>query len=71
MVKILLTGACGFIGSHLCRAFIARGYKVIGVDNLITSSRDNLRDIIKNKNFLFIEHDISKELYTVREIFIS
>jgi len=67
-MKILLTGACGFIGSHLCRAFIERGYKVIGVDNLITSSRDNLRDVIKNKNFLFIEHDISKELYVADEI---
>jgi len=57
-----LTGCSGFIGCHLLRRLIQDGHKVIGVDNFITSSFDNIKDI-KTPRFVFIEHDISKPLY--------
>ncbi len=57
-----LTGCSGFIGSHLLRRLIRDGHKVIGVDNFISGSFDNIKDI-KSPNFTFIEHDISKPIY--------
>lgn len=59
MPKItVVTGAAGFIGSHLTEELLNQGYKVIGIDNLQTGSRDNLDSFIHNKNFVFLEHDI-------------
>lgn len=55
---VLITGAAGFIGSHLAEAFVKRGYRVIGVDNFLTGSPDNLRSFKKEKNFTFIEHNV-------------
>ncbi len=54
----LVTGAAGFIGSHLCEKLIESGSKVIGVDNLITGSLNNLSNIQSSNSFRFIEHDI-------------
>ena len=56
----LITGAAGFLGSHLCDFFIRRNHYVIGMDNLITGNISNISHIMKNKNFEFINHDISK-----------
>jgi len=61
--KILITGGCGFIGSHLCKKFLERGYSVICVDNLITGSQENIKEFLSLSNFKFINHDISQPLY--------
>ncbi|MBK9109038.1 MAG: SDR family oxidoreductase [Saprospiraceae bacterium] len=58
--KILITGAAGFIGSHLCDRFIREGYQVIGMDNLITGSLTNIEHLFKLKAFEFYHHDVSK-----------
>jgi dTDP-glucose 4,6-dehydratase len=60
MKRILITGAAGFLGSHLCDRFIKEGYHVIGMDNLITGSLKNIEHLFKIKEFEFYHHDISK-----------
>lgn len=58
--KILITGAAGFLGSHLCDRFIKEGYNVIGMDNLLTGSLDNIEHLFKLKEFDFYFHDVTK-----------
>lgn len=58
MKKVLITGCAGFIGSHLCNYFLNNNYKVIGIDNLLTGSQNNIRNELRNKNFQFINHDV-------------
>lgn len=58
----MVTGGAGFLGSHLCDRFVAQGHKVIAVDNLITGNKRNIRHLLKNKNFEFILHNVSKEI---------
>jgi dTDP-glucose 4,6-dehydratase len=58
---VVITGGAGFLGSHLCDRFIQDGLRVLCVDNLITGNLDNIRHLLKDKNFEFIKHDISKE----------
>ena len=65
---ILITGAAGFLGSHLCDFFIRRNHYVIGMDNLITGNISNISHIMKNKNFEFINHDISKSIKIEKKI---
>lgn len=60
MKRILITGAAGFLGSHLCDRFLAEGYFVIGMDNLITGDLKNIEHLFKEKNFEFYHHDITK-----------
>ena len=62
MKTILISGAAGFIGSHLVDEFLNEKFKVIGVDNLITGNIENIKKHSKNNNFLFINHDISKHI---------
>jgi dTDP-glucose 4,6-dehydratase len=57
---ILITGAAGFLGSHLSDRFINEGYNVIGMDNLITGDLKNIDHLLSNPNFKFINHDITK-----------
>jgi UDP-glucuronate decarboxylase len=57
-MKILLTGAAGFLGSHLTSKLLNSGHHVIGIDDLSTGSLDNLKDVSKNPSFEFIEHDV-------------
>ena len=59
MPRTLVTGGAGFLGSHLCEYFLKKGHEVICMDNLITGSKDNI-SCIKNKNFQFIEHNVSE-----------
>jgi dTDP-glucose 4,6-dehydratase len=58
--RILITGAAGFLGSHLCDRFIKENYHVIGMDNLITGDLANIEHLFKLENFEFYHHDVSK-----------
>ena len=60
MKRVLITGAAGFIGSHLCDKFINEGYHVIGMDNLITGDMNNIAHLFPLNNFEFYHHDVSK-----------
>ena len=60
MKRILITGAAGFLGSHLCDRFIKEGYHVIGMDNLITGDLKNIEHLFKLEHFEFYHHDITK-----------
>ena len=59
MKRVLITGAAGFLGSHLCDKFIAEGFHVIGMDNLITGDFKNIEHLFKLKNFEFYHHDVT------------
>ncbi len=60
MERILITGAAGFLGSHLCDKFINEGFNVIAMDNFITGSSKNISHLLTHPNFEFIEHDVTK-----------
>ena len=62
MKTVLITGGAGFIGSHLCEFLLNKGSKVICIDNLITGNKENIRHLLSNKNFIFINHDVSKHI---------
>ncbi len=59
-MRILITGAAGFLGSHLSDRFLAEGHDVIGMDNLITGARENLAQLKDNRRFSFVLHDVSR-----------
>lgn len=61
--RVLITGAAGFLGSHLCDRFIKEGYKVIGMDNLITGDLRNIEHLFKLEQFEFYHHDVSKYIH--------
>lgn len=58
--RILITGAAGFLGSHLCDRFLAEGYHVIGMDNLITGNIKNIEHLFPLKDFEYYHHDVSR-----------
>jgi dTDP-glucose 4,6-dehydratase len=62
MKRALITGAAGFLGSHLCDRLIKEGYYVIAMDNLITGDLKNIEHLFTNQNFEFINHDVSKHI---------
>jgi dTDP-glucose 4,6-dehydratase len=61
--RVLITGAAGFLGSHLCDRFIKEGYDVVGMDNLITGDLRNIEHLFKLKEFEFYHHDVSKFIH--------
>lgn len=61
-MRTVITGGAGFIGSHLCERFLAKGHEVICVDNLITGALTNIEPLRKNDLFTFYRHDISQHL---------
>jgi dTDP-glucose 4,6-dehydratase len=61
--RVLITGAAGFLGSHLCDQFIQEGYEVIGMDNLLTGSLSNIEHLYPLKEFSFYHHDVSKFIH--------
>ncbi|MBW6464933.1 MAG: SDR family oxidoreductase [Brevefilum sp.] len=67
-MHILLTGAAGFLGSHLTNRLIAEGHDVIGLDNFITGNKDNLAHLAGNPHFSFIRHDVSNFIFVPGEI---
>jgi len=68
MKSILITGAAGFLGSHLCDRFIKDGFKVIGMDNLITGSLKNIEHLFGHPHFEFHKHDVSKYIHVPGEL---
>ncbi|MBN2047348.1 MAG: SDR family oxidoreductase [Anaerolineaceae bacterium] len=62
-MRILITGAAGFLGSHLCDRLLAEGHQVIGMDNFITGNQQNLAHLAGNPNFSFIRHDVSNFIF--------
>ncbi|MDB5021964.1 MAG: NAD-dependent dehydratase [Pedobacter sp.] len=66
--RVLITGAAGFLGSHLCDRFIKEGYYVIAMDNLITGDLKNIEHLFPLENFEFYNHDVSKFVYVPGEL---
>jgi dTDP-glucose 4,6-dehydratase len=66
--RVLITGAAGFLGSHLCDRFIKEGCHVIGMDNLITGDLKNIEHLMKLENFEFYHHDVSKFVFVPGEL---
>ena len=62
MLKILVTGGAGFIGSHLCAALLADGREIVCVDSFITGNRRNIAQLLDHPHFRLIEHDVIEPL---------
>ncbi len=62
-MRIVITGAAGFLGSHLTDRFLDDGHEVVGVDNFITGSRENLSHLAAHPGFSLVEHDVSRPLH--------
>jgi dTDP-glucose 4,6-dehydratase len=67
-VNILVSGAAGFLGSHLCQRFIADGHAVTGIDDFITGSRDNLTQLANNAQFSLVEQDVAEFIFIPHQI---
>ncbi len=63
MARALITGGAGFIGSHLCRLFLERGWEVIAMDNLLTGSVENIAPFSKNERFTFVKHNVTNYIH--------
>jgi len=61
--RVLITGGAGFLGSHLCDRFLAEGYHVIAMDNLVTGNLANIEHLFKREDFEFHHHDVSKFVF--------
>lgn len=66
--RVLITGAAGFLGSHLCDRFVKEGFHVIGMDNLITGDLRNIEHLFKLEQFEFYHHDVSKFIHVPGEL---
>ena len=62
-MRILVTGAAGFLGSHLSRYLLCKGHSVVGLDNFITGNIDNIQDLFKNGKFEFVKYDVTNYLH--------
>src|SRR5438067_295820 len=62
-MRVLITGAAGFLGSHLCDRFLDEGHTVVGLDNFVTGSPDNVAHLVGNDRFQFVRHNISEYTY--------
>ena len=67
-MRVLLTGAAGFLGSHLAERFLQDGHDVVGLDNFVTGSQDNVDKLAEYEGFSFVEHDISQPYYPEGEL---
>jgi dTDP-glucose 4,6-dehydratase len=66
--RVLITGAAGFLGSHLCDRFIKDGYSVVAMDNLITGDLKNIEHLFKLKEFEFYHHDVSRFIHVTGDL---
>ena len=66
--RVLITGAAGFLGSHLCERFLKEGYEVIGMDNLITGSLSNIEHLFPLKEFTYYHHDVTRFVHVPGEL---
>jgi len=66
--RVVITGGAGFIGSHLCDKFLKEGYEVICLDNLITGGISDIEHLSENRNFTFIEYDVTNYIYVSGEV---
>ena len=66
--RVLITGAAGFLGSHLCDYFIRKGFRVVGMDNLITGDLRNIEHLFKLEAFEFYHHDVTKFIHVSGEL---
>jgi dTDP-glucose 4,6-dehydratase len=66
--RVLITGAAGFLGSHLCDRFISEGYQVVGMDNLITGDIKNIEHLFPLKDFEFYNHDVSNYVHVAGKL---
>jgi dTDP-glucose 4,6-dehydratase len=62
-MRVLLTGAAGFLGSHLCERMLSDGHEVVGMDNFITGNPENLAHLANQAGFSFIRHDVSNFIF--------
>lgn len=62
-LRVLVTGGAGFVGSHLCEKLLSKGHEVICVDNLYSSSKENIRHLFAQENFEFLRHDVNVPMY--------
>jgi dTDP-glucose 4,6-dehydratase len=67
-MRILITGAAGFLGSHLCDRLLAEGHDVVGLDNFITGSEENIAHLIGNERFTFYKHDVSNYIFVAGKL---
>ena len=67
-MRILITGAAGFLGSHLCDRFLAEGHTVVGLDNFITGNPDNIAHLAGHDRFSFVRHNISNYTYVAGDL---
>ena len=67
-MRVLITGAAGSLGSHLCDKFLANGYQVVGMDNLLTGSLRNIEHLFPQKDFSFYHHDVTKFVHVPGDI---
>ena len=67
-MRTVVTGAAGFLGSHLCDALLARGHHVIGIDNILTGSTDNIAHLFGDPRFQFHQHDVTNYIYIEGEV---
>lgn len=67
-MRVLITGAAGFLGSHLCERFLSEGHEVIGMDNFVTGSPANLAHLAGNEKFSFIRHDVSNFIFVPKPV---
>jgi len=67
-MRVLITGAAGFLGSHLCERLLKDGHEVVGMDNFITGSPENLAHLAGNPGFSFIRHDVSNFIFVPGQV---
>ena len=67
-IRVLITGVCGFIPSSLAAKLASLNYEILGIDNLLTGSLDNMSDFITRTNFTFVQGDVNK-IGDVRKVF--
>ena len=67
-MRLVITGAAGFLGSHLAERFLAEGHEVLGVDNLVTGARTNLEELYRHERFDVLSRDVSQPLYVAGHV---